>query len=274
MQFSKMHSLGNDFMIVDGVTQNVFFSADIVRRLADRHRGVGFEQLLVVEPPYDPDLDFHYRIYNADGSEVAQCGNGARCFAKFVRLKRLTSKKEIRVSTQNGRMILTIKEDEKIRVNMGEPNFEPQQIPFNAMKREIFYLQRILDQTVMFSAVSMGNPHCVITVDSVDEAPVIQLGPTLEQHKRFPQRVNVGFMQVINTQHIRLRVWERGTGETSACGSGACAAVACGIEQGVLDSRVQVDLPGGSLHIFWQGAGNPLYMTGPAVHVYDGNIRL
>ncbi len=274
VQFSKMHGLGNDFMVVDAVTQNVFFSPELIRRLADRHRGVGFDQMLVVEPPYDPDLDFHYRIFNADGSEVAQCGNGARCFAAFVYQKGLINKREIRVSTQVGKMILKIQDDEQITVNMGLPIFEPSQIPHRAVKEEKTYILRTDAQTVFYGAVSMGNPHCVLQVDNVETAAVESLGPLLESHERFPERVNVGFMQVLSPQHIRLRVYERGAGETQACGSGACAAVAVGIVQGILDSHVQVDLPGGSLQIRWEGVGQPLYMTGPAAHIYDGFIQL
>jgi len=246
MQFSKMHGLGNDFMVVDAVTQNVFFSPELIRRLADRHLGVGFDQLLVVEPPYDPELDFHYRIFNADGSEVAQCGNGARCFARFVRLKGL----------------------------MGEPNFEPSAVPFRANKAEKTYIMRAAEQTILCGVVSMGNPHCVIQVDDVDTAAVETLGPVLESHERFPERANIGFMQVVKREHIRLRVYERGAGETQACGSGACAAVAVGIQQGLLAEEVRVELPGGRLDIAWKGPGHPLYMTGPAVHVYDGFIHL
>ncbi|MFG1175777.1 diaminopimelate epimerase [Erwiniaceae bacterium CAU 1747] len=274
MQFSKMHGLGNDFMVVDAVTQNVYFSPELIRRLADRNLGIGFDQLLVVEPPYDPDLDFHYRIFNADGSEVAQCGNGARCFARFVRLKGLTNKSDIRVSTQTGRMVLSVNQDELVCVNMGEPNFEPQQVPFRANKAENIYLMRAAEQTVMCGVVSMGNPHCVLQVDSVKTAAVEALGPVLESHERFPERVNVGFMEVVNGEHIRLRVFERGAGETQACGSGACAAVAVGIQQGLLSEKVRVDLPGGTLNIAWKGPGHPLFMTGPATHVYDGFIHL
>ena len=233
MQFSKMHGLGNDFMVVDAVTQNVFFSPELIRRLADRHLGVGFDQLLVVEPPYDPDLDFHYRIFNADGSEVSQCGNGARCFARFVRLKGLTNKRDIRVSTSNGRMVLSVTEDDLVRVNMGEPNFEPSQVPFRANKAEKTYIMRAAEQTVLCGVVSMGS-----------------------------------------RSHIRLRVYERGAGETQACGSGACAAAAVGIQQGLLGEEVRVELPGGRLDIAWKGPGQPLYMTGPAAHVYDGFIHL
>ena len=274
MQFSKMHGLGNDFVVVDGVTQNVFFTPETIQRLADRHRGIGFDQLLLVEPPYDPELDFHYRIFNADGSEVSQCGNGARCFARFVTLKGLTNKKDIAVSTQKGNMVLTVKDDNQIRVNMGEPIWEPAKIPFTANKFEKNYILRTDIQTVLCGAVSMGNPHCVVQVDDIQTANVEQLGPLLESHERFPERVNAGFMQIINKDHIKLRVYERGAGETQACGSGACAAVAVGIMQGLLNKRVQVDLPGGSLIIEWDGVGHPLYMTGEATHVYDGFITL
>ena len=274
MQFSKMHGLGNDFMVVDAVTQNVYFSPELIRRLSDRHRGVGFDQLLVVEPPYDPELDFHYRIFNADGSEVAQCGNGARCFARFVRIKGLTNKRDIRVSTQTGRMTLTVTEDEDVQVNMGEPVFEPQQVPFRAAKPEKTYILRAEERTVFCGVVSMGNPHCVLQVDDVLTAEVDILGPILESHERFPERVNVGFMQIVSPDTIKLRVYERGAGETQACGSGACAAVAIGIQQGLLAEEVQVELPGGSLEIRWHGPGHPLYMTGPATHVYDGFIHL
>lgn len=274
MQFSKMHGLGNDFMVVNAVTQNIYFAPEMIRRLSDRHCGVGFHQLLVVEPPYDPELDFHYRIFNADGSEVAQCGNGARCVARFVRIKNLTNKRDILISTQTGRMVLTVTENNMVRVNMGEPNFDPQQVPFRAAKAEKTYIIRAAEQTVLCGVVSMGNPHCVIAVASVESAQVLTLGPVLESHKRFPERANIGFMQVLNRWHIRLRVYERGAGETQACGSGACAAVAVGISKGQLAEQVQVDLPGGRLTISWRGPGHPLYMIGPATHIYDGFIYL
>ncbi len=274
IQFSKMHGLGNDFMVVDGVTQKVFFSPDTIRRLADRHFGIGFDQLLLVEPPYDPEQDFHYRIFNADGSEVQQCGNGARCFARFVRLKGLTNKERIAVSTMSGRIVLQVEQDNQITVNMGVPEFEPAKVPFRAQKAEKTYLLRVAEQTVMCGVVSMGNPHCVLNVPSVDDAPVEQLGAQLERFDRFPERVNVGFMQVVSPQEIRLRVFERGAGETLACGTGACAAAVVGMQQGLLRDRVKVHLPGGSLQIAWKGAGQPVYMTGPAEQVFDGEIEL
>ncbi len=270
--FSKMHGLGNDFMVVDCITQNVFFSQDLIRRLADRHTGVGFDQLLVVEAPYDPETDFHYRIFNADGSEVEQCGNGARCFARFVRLKGLTNKYSISVSTKKGKMILNIEDDDEVTVNMGVPEFEPNKIPFKAKQKEKTYIMRTGDNTLFCGAVSMGNPHVVTVVDDVDTADVETLGPLLESHERFPERVNAGFMQIVDRNNIRLRVYERGAGETQACGSGACGAVAVGFLQGLLDENVKVSLPGGELNITWQGPGKPLYMTGPAIHVFDGQL--
>lgn len=274
MQFSKMHGLGNDFMVIDAISQKVDLSSDMIRRLANRYTGVGFDQLLLVESAQAKDLDFHYRIFNADGGEVAQCGNGARCFARFVRLKGLTEEREIRVSTTNGRMVLKITDDEQVVVNMGEPIFEPAQIPFLAEKAEPEYILQTTEQYIWCGVVSMGNPHCVIQVESVETAPVELLGSQITKHKRFPDRANVGFMELVNKNHIRLRVYERGVGETNACGSGACAAVAIGIQRAVLREQVRVDLTGGSLQICWKGSGHPLYMTGSATHVYDGVIYL
>ncbi|MCL1035548.1 diaminopimelate epimerase [Shewanella submarina] len=274
IHFTKMHGLGNDFMVVDGVTQNVFFSPEQIKRLADRNFGIGFDQLLLVEPPYDPDLDFHYRIFNADGSEVEQCGNGARCFARFVRNKGLTNKHKIRVSTANGKMTLRIERDGNVTVNMGVPVLEPSQIPFKAKKPEKTYLLQAGQQAFLCGAVSMGNPHCVMDVDNVDEADVDGIGRQLTRHERFPKGVNVGFMQILSKDHIKLRVYERGAAETLACGSGACAAVVVGQLQGKLGQQVQVDLPGGSLSISWEGEGKPLWMTGPAEQVFDGQFQL
>ncbi|MCG9779658.1 diaminopimelate epimerase [Photobacterium damselae] len=274
INFSKMHGLGNDFMVVDAVTQNVFFSPDMVRRLADRHRGIGFDQLLIVEPPYDPETDFHYRIFNADGSEVEQCGNGARCFARFVSMKGLTNKYHISVSTKAGKMLLKLENDDQVTVNMGVPIFDPAKIPFRANQAEKTYILRAGDQTVFCGAASMGNPHCVTVVDDVLIADVETLGPLLESHERFPERVNVGFMQVMSRSEVKLRVYERGAGETQACGSGACAAVAIGRQQGLLDEEVTVSLPGGDLRIRWNGNGSNLFMTGPVAHVFDGQVLL
>lgn len=269
-----MHGLGNDFMVVDAVTQNVFLSKDQIKALANRNFGIGFDQLLMVEPPYDPDLDFHYRIFNSDGTEVAQCGNGARCFARFVQLKGLTNKSAIKVSTKSGNMVLYLEGEDKVTVNMGRPVFEPKQIPFVANQQEKTYLLKTSQKTVMTGVVSMGNPHCVIVVDDLDDTDVLALGAELEQHERFPEQANIGFMQIINSEHIKLRVYERGAGETLACGSGACAAVVVGRIQDLLGSKVQVDLPGGSLHIRWHDESSPVKMTGPAQYVFDGQIHL
>ncbi len=274
VNFSKMHGLGNDFLVLDNVTQNVYLSNEQIKQLADRHYGVGFDQVLVVEPPYDPDLDFHYRIFNADGSEVGQCGNGARCFAKFVRLKSLTNKHKIKVSTQSGKMTLFIERDGNVSVNMPVPQFEPAKIPFTAQKAEGTYILRSEDETVLCGVVSMGNPHCVLTVDDVKAAPVASLGAALSLHERFPQQANISFMEVVSPEYIKLRVYERGAAETLACGSGACAAVVVGQMQKKLNRQVLVDLPGGQLKIYWKGPGNSVKMTGPAVHVFDGQINL
>lgn len=274
IQFSKMHGLGNDFMVVDNVTQNVFFSKEKIQQLADRNFGIGFDQLLLVEPPYDPDQDFHYRIFNADGSEVSQCGNGARCFARFVKQKGLINRNKVVVSTKAGKMVLYLEKDGQVTVNMGKPEFDPAKVPLKANKQENFYIIRDNEQTLFCGAVSMGNPHCVMEVEDVDSAPVHDIGPRLEHHERFPEGVNVGFMQIVSDSHIKLRVFERGAGETLACGSGACAAVAIGQIQGKLGKDVRVDLPGGSLRIRWPGEDAPLKMTGPAEHIYDGQLTL
>ncbi|WP_199610263.1 diaminopimelate epimerase [Flocculibacter collagenilyticus] len=272
--FSKMHGLGNDFMVIDNVTQNVFLSKEQIRKLADRHFGIGFDQLLIVEPPYDPDLDFHYRIFNADGNEVEQCGNGARCFARFVRMKGLTNKHRIQVSTKNGNITLFNEKDGNVTVNMGHPKFEPKQVPFKAQKQEMTYILRAEEHTVLCGAVSMGNPHCVITVEDIERAEVDVLGPIFEKHERFPEKANIGFMEIVSDNYIKLRVWERGAGETLACGTGACAAAVIGKMQNKLASTVKVALPGGTLTVRWNGPGQPVKMTGPAEHVYDGQIIL
>ncbi len=269
-----MHGLGNDFLVLDNVTQNVYLSNEQIKQLADRNFGVGFDQLLIVEPPYDPDLDFHYRIFNADGSEVSQCGNGARCFAKFVRMKGLIGRNKIKVSTQSGKMTLYVERDGNISVNMPVPQFEPNKIPFSANKAEGTYILRSETETVLCGVVSMGNPHCIITVDNVLEAAVETLGNEISHHERFPQQANVGFMEVIEPNQVKLRVYERGAAETLACGSGACAAVVIGQMQKKLAKQVTVELPGGKLRIFWKGPGHPVKMSGPAVHVFDGQIHI
>ncbi len=274
LRFSKMHGLGNDFMVVDAISQPFRLRPEMIRELADRNFGIGFDQLLVVEPPGLPDVDFRYRIFNADGSEVEQCGNGARCFAKFVRDQRLTNKKVIRVQTSAGVIELRVVKDGMVMVNMGVPELNPPAIPFAAEQRKNVYTVEAGAETVELSAVSMGNPHAVIVVDDVDTAPVADLGPRLESHPRFPSRANIGFLQVVNRGHVRLRVYERGSGETLACGSGACAAVVAGCLRGLLDNRVEVELRGGRLVVEWQGEGTPVMMEGPATSVFEGQLRL
>jgi diaminopimelate epimerase len=274
LEFTKMHGLGNDFMVIDLVSQRMRLSPEQIRQLADRHFGVGFDQLLVVEPPETPDVDFCYRIFNADGSEVQQCGNGARCFARFVRERRLTRKDHLRVETASGIIELSIDALDCVSVNMGAPRFAPADIPFVAEAEALVYSVQVNGQAVELSTVNMGNPHAVLLVDNVETADVATLGPALESHARFPERVNVGFLQVVDRHHARLRVFERGTGETLACGTGACAAVVAGIRRGLLDSPVKVALSGGELNIHWAGVGEPVIMIGPTARVYDGVIRL
>ncbi len=274
IDFTKMHGLGNDFVVIDATSRPLELSSEQCRQIADRHFGIGCDQILLVEPPRDKNSDFYYRIYNADGSEVEQCGNGARCFAMFVRSKGLTTKDTIDVGTMSGVITLHVEENGMVQVDMGAPILEPEQIPFSAEHQQAIYPIELNGEEMSVGAVSMGNPHAVITVDDVDSAAVDRIGPAMEIHPRFPQRVNVGFMQVIDRSNIRLRVFERGTGETLACGTGACAAVVSGIEQGVLDHQVQVTLPGGKLMIKWDGYKQPVLMSGPAATVFEGSIEL
>jgi diaminopimelate epimerase len=274
LAFTKMHGLGNDFMMVDAISQPFRLHPEMIRQLADRNLGVGFDQLLVVEPPGRPDVDFRYRIFNADGSEVEQCGNGARCFARFVRDQRLTNKNALRVETAGGVIELRLGREGWVTVNMGVPELTPSAIPFAADRRQIVYAIEVDGEMLEISAVSMGNPHGVVLVDDVDEAPVHTLGPKLEHHSRFPARANIGFLQVLDKSHARLRVFERGAGETRACGTGACAAMVAGHLRGLLGDRVKVELPGGHLVIQWRGEGSPVMMEGPTARVFDGQIRL
>ena len=274
LEFTKMHGLGNDFVVIDCITQRARLETYQIKQIADRHFGVGFDQLLLVEPPSRPDVDFCYRIFNADGSEVQQCGNGARCFARFVRDRKLTRKSKLVVETASGIIELNIAPNGWVRVNMGVPRLEPAEIPFIAEQRALTYPIEVANRTLEISAVSMGNPHAVILVDNVDTAPVREIGRPLECHPRFPERVNVGFLQIIDRNNARLRVFERGTGETLACGTGTCAAVVAGIQQGLLDERVRVQLRGGELDIRWQGEGYPVWMTGPTARVFDGVLRM
>lgn len=272
--FTKMHGIGNDFVVLDGINQVVNLSSAQVQRIADRHFGVGCDQLLVVEAYAGEEADFRYRIFNADGSEVEQCGNGARCFARFVYDQGLTQKTTIPVMTASGLIVLNIQPNGQVMVNMGVPEFAPERIPFISERQQTLYNREIAGEWVSFSAVSMGNPHAVLQVTDVDTAPVDVLGPALEHHPSFPRRVNVGFMQVLGRDRIRLRVFERGSGETLACGTGACAAVVAGCIQGLLDTQVTVTLPGGDLQIRWDGEGQPVWMTGPAETVFRGTLRL
>lgn len=269
-----MHGIGNDFIVIDAFTHPVELSAAQIRHLADRHFGIGFDQLLMVEPSQLAGIDFRYRIFNADGGEVEQCGNGARCFVRFVHEKSLTKKREIQVETARGVITLTLEDNHWVTVNMGAPMFEPVQIPFTATQREQTYPLEVLGEIYTISALSMGNPHAVQIVDNIDTAPVETVGPAIESHVRFPQRVNAGFMQITSPHAIRLRVFERGSGETLACGSGACAAVVAGIQRGRLTSPVTVSMRGGQLTIRWDGEGQPVWMSGPAESVFEGEITL
>ena len=274
IHFTKMHGLGNDFVVIDAINQAIQLSTEQIRFMANRHFGIGFDQLLLVEKPVTHNADFKYRIFNADGSEVSQCGNGARCFARFVSDKKLTDKTEIRVDTNAGQLLLCLDENGLVTVNMGVPRHHPSEIPLLIAPETLLYPLVINEQKYQFGAVSMGNPHAVLQVENVNAAPVAELGKALESHVVFPERANIGFMQIVNRQHIKLRVYERGAAETLACGSGACAAVVIGIEQNLLDNTVLVELAGGNLNINWAGRGSPVWMTGAAVAVFDGVIAL
>ena len=274
LEFTKMHGLGNDFMVVDAINQSVSLSAGQVRALANRHLGVGFDQLLLVEPASTPDVDFRYRIFNADGGEVGQCGNGARCFMRFVQEQGLADKQQVLVETASGPLQLTLENDGQVTVDMGMPRLEPAEIPFDAPAFARHYPLDVAGRHLEIAALSMGNPHAVLQVDDIETAPVRELGPAIECHPRFPERVNAGFMQIVDPATIRVRVYERGAGETLACGSGACAAMVAGRLWERLEPRVKVVLTGGELVVSWSGSGNPVLMTGPATTVYQGRIEL
>jgi diaminopimelate epimerase len=274
LKFTKMHGAGNDFVVIDLISQRYRLRPRDARKLADRHFGVGCDQVLVVEAPQNPGVDFRYRIYNADGGEVDQCGNGARCFARFVREKKLTRKRNITVETASGIIELRVRHLQDVEVAMGTPEFEPANIPFEVAARAPSYALQVDGLNLEVGAVSMGNPHAVLRVDNVDEAEVERLGPLIESHPQFPQRVNAGFMQVLSDNTIKLRVFERGVGETLACGTGACAAVVYGVSRGWLRDSVTVELPGGKLSISWAGADQPVIMTGPTAVVFEGSIRI
>jgi len=272
LKFTKMHGAGNDFVVIDGVRQEIYLTPEQLRLLADRHFGVGCDQILLVKRSNNED--FRYRIFNADGGEVEQCGNGARCFVRFVHDHKLTSKREIVVETKSGLISPRLEDDGRVTVNMGAPIFEAARIPFTSDSDAIIQPLDVNGETVQITAVSIGNPHAVQVVADIEQAPVAVLGPLIERHPRFPRRVNAGFMQVVDRGHIKLRVYERGAGETMSCGTGACAAVVSGIRRGLLDSVVQVATHGGVLTIVWAGAGAPVMMTGPAITVFDGEINI
>lgn len=263
LAFSKMHGLGNDFIVIDGINQAVQLNTNQLQVWADRHTGIGFDQVLLLEPATLPEYDFLYRVFNADGSEVAQCGNGARCVARFIQLKQLSNKTSLNLQTQNGSITTHLLANDLVNVNMGAPRFAP-------IKN---YTVNFSEQTLTINKVSMGNPHAVIVVDSIATAPVAELGALLQTDPHFPERVNVGFMQIINRDTIALRVYERGVGETLACGSGACAAVVIGNLLGLLNAKVTVNLPSGQLVISWQGGDNAVFLAGPASFVFDGVIE-
>lgn len=274
LKFTKMHGAGNDFVVLDGVRQPIELSPEQLRLLADRHFGVGCDQILLVEKAQHPEADFRYRIFNADGGEVEQCGNGARCFMRFVHDQKLTSKREIVVETHSGLITPRLEQDGRVTVNMGAPIFEPARIPFNGGSGAVSEPLEVAGETLDISALSMGNPHAVQVVEDIERAPVGKHGPLIEHHTRFPKRVNAGFMQVMDRHHLRLRVYERGSGETLSCGTGACAAAVAGIRRGLLDSPVNVATRGGALTIAWDGDDTAVLMTGPAITVFAGEINL
>ena len=274
LEFTKMHGLGNDFLVLDLISQRAYLDTGTIQRLANRNFGIGFDQLLIVEPPDVPEADFKYRIFNADGSEVEQCGNGVRCFARFVHERQLTTKTKIKVQTKAGIVEPELGANGWVRVNMGQPKFLPQEIPFLADEPENLYeLQLANAQNIVIDVVNMGNPHAVTIVPDILQTDVAHLGPQIESHSRFPQRVNAGFMQIIDEKHARLRVFERGVGETLACGTGACAAAVSGMRRGLLGSKVDIELAGGTLQIEWR-EGGVVWMTGPTATVYHGQLDL
>ncbi|AWH90239.1 diaminopimelate epimerase [Buchnera aphidicola (Melanaphis sacchari)] len=274
IKFSKMHGLGNDFMVVELINQDFIFSPDIIKKLSHRNTGIGFDQLLLVEKSYNIEFDFHYRIFNSNGSEVEQCGNGARCIGLFLLLKGLTNKKKVIVSTKKNNIIINFLSNNLIQVNMGQPNFKIDQISTLNKKTCNDFSTKLLNKSLLCNLVSIGNPHCIIQVQSIKYAPVKKIARKIEKSLIFPKGINVSFMEIINKNHIKLRVHERDVGETQSCGSGACAAVAVGIAKNLLSNNVKVNLLGGSLTINWKGFQKPLYMTGSANHVFDGYIYI
>ncbi len=278
LHFSKMHGIGNDFMVIDGINQSVFLNKGQISQLANRNFGIGFDQLLIIEPPQHPETDFHFRIFNADGSESGHCGNGARCVAKYVRQRGLSWKTELKLSTSTSTIVAKLEDNGLVTIDMGAPRFEPNQIPLRFAEKSELYGLEVDGVRYQVGALSMGNPHCVITVDDVDTVAVAKIGQAMSQHQYFPEQANVGFMQLIDKGHIKLRVFERGVGETLACGTGACAAMVVSRLQNLTENKVKVTLPGGSLWIQWQGNkltdGGAVSMTGPAKWVFEGQIEL
>ena len=273
-RFTKMHGLGNDFVVLDAVRQSIRLNADIIKRIADRNLGIGCDQVLVIEPPTDRNIDFNYRIFNCDGSEVEQCGNGARCIGRYIKDQQLSGKKTLRIKTKNRVMEITTTTKNMITANMGEPSFIPADIPLDSEQQNDLYSIDINNSSLKIAALSVGNPHAVLQVDNIDQADVETIGSLIQKHSLFPESVNVGFMQIIDHQNLALRVYERGVGETQACGSGACAAAVAAIKQGLVDKTIEIKLLGGKLTIEWQGEGQPILMTGPAETVFHGKIKL
>ena len=274
LKFTKMQGLGNDFVVLDAIARPLALAPGQLKRIADRHFGIGCDQILQVEPPRQPDTDFYYRIFNADGGEVEQCGNGARCFVRYVRERGLTTKRELRVGTRAGVIVPRLGDDGQVTVDMGVPEFEPSRIPFEARARAVSSELEVEGRRLEICALSVGNPHAVQVVADIGRAPVASEGPLIERHPRFPQRVNAGYMQIAGRRRVLLRVYERGTGETLACGTGACAAVVAGVMRGLLDREVVVTTRGGDLGISWAGEGKPVMMTGPAETVFEGEIDI
>lgn len=274
IKFTKMHGLGNDFVVIDAVRQHINLTTDAIKTLADRNLGIGCDQVLLIEPPSDKNIDFNYRIFNCDGSEVEQCGNGARCMGRFIADQQLSGKKTVLLQTKNRIMEVTTKAKNLVTANMGEPIFTPADIPFSSQQQDKLYTIEAESKNFEIAALSIGNPHAVIQVDDIDTTAVEDIGPLIQGHDQFPESVNVGFMQIIDRQNIKLRVYERGVGETQACGSGACAAAVAAIQQDLVDSMVNLELLGGELCIEWLGEGEPILMTGPAKTVFHGKIKL
>lgn len=274
LSFSKMHGAGNDFVVIDGVTQVVELTAAHIKRIADRRRGIGCDQVLLLTAPDNPDADFRYSIFNADGSRAGQCGNGARCVGRFLREKKLTRQRELTLLTDGESLSLSIAEDGRVFAGLAAPNFNPESVPFSVAEMAAQYQLEVQGQKLSIGVLSMGNPHAILMVDDCDSAPVTTLGPLIESHERFPDRVNVGFLQVNSPTEAKLRVYERGVGETEACGSGACAAAVHGIQLGLLESDVTMQLPGGKLTVSWAGGSNTVWLGGPTASVFDGTISM